>query len=67
MTHDANDFLHRNRGALPIYILKFCSQAIETFCNEVKRLCHDAKRDDFVSESYLLTLGKVLVVGTGMY
>ena len=34
-------------------------QAIETFCSEVKSLCRDAKKDDFVSEPYLLTLGKV--------
>ena len=38
-------------------------QAIEIFCNEVKRLClNDAKKDDFLSESYLLTLGKVVVL-----
>ena len=40
--------------------MPFYLQAIETFCSEVKSLCRDAKKDDFVSEPYLLTLGKVL-------
>ena len=39
--------------------MPFYLQAIETFCSEVKSLCRDAKKDDFVSEPYLLTLGKV--------
>ena len=34
--------------------------AIERFCGEVKRLCHREKRNDFVSEAYLLTLGKLI-------
>ena len=34
--------------------------AIERFCGEVKRLCHREKRNDFVSEAYLLTLGKFI-------
>ena len=33
---------------------------IEKFSNEVKRLCHKEKRNDFVSEAYLLTLGKLI-------
>ncbi|KAJ2941818.1 hypothetical protein O0L34_g10626 [Tuta absoluta] len=33
-------------------------KAIERFCGEVRRLCHAEKRRDFVSEAYLLTLGK---------
>jgi len=33
---------------------------IERFSNEVKRLCHKEKRNDFVSEAYLLTLGKLI-------
>ncbi|XP_052793301.1 cytoplasmic FMR1-interacting protein-like isoform X3 [Mya arenaria] len=32
----------------------------ERFCGEVKRLSHKEKRKDFVSEAYLLTLGKFL-------
>ncbi|KAI5738893.1 hypothetical protein M8J77_012386 [Diaphorina citri] len=38
----------------------FQRKAIERFCGEVKRLCHAEKRKDFVSEAYLLTLGKFL-------
>ena len=34
-------------------------KAIERFCGEVKRLSHEEKRKDFVSEAYLLTIGKV--------
>lgn len=39
-----------------------CEQrkAIDSFCAEVKRLCHREKRNDFVSEAYLLTLGKFI-------
>lgn len=46
-----------------IYILFFFSlqrKAIERFCSEVKRLCHAERRKDFVSEAYLLTLGKFI-------
>lgn len=35
-------------------------KAIERFCGEVKRLCHAERRKDFVSEAYLLTLGKFI-------
>ncbi len=35
-------------------------KAIERFSAEVKRLCHQEKRKDFVSEAYLLTLGKFI-------
>ncbi|XP_063236550.1 cytoplasmic FMR1-interacting protein [Bacillus rossius redtenbacheri] len=38
----------------------FQRKAIERFCGEVKRLCHQEKRKDFVSEAYLLTLGKFI-------
>ncbi|CAJ0961812.1 unnamed protein product [Ranitomeya imitator] len=34
--------------------------ATERFCAEVKRLCHAERRKDFVSEAYLLTLGKFI-------
>ena len=30
------------------------------FCRDIKRLCHEQKKKDFVSESYLLTLGKFI-------
>lgn len=33
-------------------------KAIERFSGEVRRLCHAEKRRDFVSEAYLLTLGR---------
>ena len=33
---------------------------MESFCSEVKRLSHEEKRKDFVSEAYLLTLGKFI-------
>ncbi|GFR33631.1 cytoplasmic FMR1-interacting protein [Trichonephila clavata] len=38
----------------------FQRRAIERFSAEVKRLCHVEKRKDFVSEAYLLTLGKFI-------
>lgn len=38
----------------------FQRKAIDSFCAEVKRLCHREKRNDFVSEAYLLTLGKFI-------
>ena len=33
---------------------------MESFCSEVKRLSHEEKRKDFVSEAYVLTLGKFI-------
>jgi uncharacterized protein Smg (DUF494 family) len=38
----------------------FQRRAIDRFSAEVKRLCHAEKRKDFVSEAYLLTLGKFI-------
>uniref|UniRef100_A0A0B6ZWY0 Cytoplasmic FMR1-interacting protein n=1 Tax=Arion vulgaris TaxID=1028688 RepID=A0A0B6ZWY0_9EUPU len=38
----------------------FQKKAIDLFCEEVKRLCHKEKRQDFVSEAYLVTLGKLI-------
>ncbi|XP_006898657.1 PREDICTED: cytoplasmic FMR1-interacting protein 1 [Elephantulus edwardii] len=38
----------------------FQRNAIERFCGEVRRLCHVERRKDFVSEAYLLTLGKFI-------
>uniref|UniRef100_A0AAR2LNC4 Cytoplasmic FMR1-interacting protein n=1 Tax=Pygocentrus nattereri TaxID=42514 RepID=A0AAR2LNC4_PYGNA len=34
--------------------------SIDRFCGEVRRLCHAERRKDFVSEAYLLTLGKFI-------
>uniref|UniRef100_A0A3Q2I8P8 Cytoplasmic FMR1-interacting protein n=1 Tax=Equus caballus TaxID=9796 RepID=A0A3Q2I8P8_HORSE len=38
----------------------FQRNAIERFCGEVRRLCHTERRKDFVSEAYLITLGKFI-------
>uniref|UniRef100_A0A8C5P959 Cytoplasmic FMR1-interacting protein n=1 Tax=Leptobrachium leishanense TaxID=445787 RepID=A0A8C5P959_9ANUR len=38
----------------------FQRKSTEQFCTEVKRLCHAERRKDFVSEAYLLTLGKFI-------
>ncbi|XP_051985982.1 cytoplasmic FMR1-interacting protein 1 homolog [Xyrauchen texanus] len=38
----------------------FQRKAIDRFCGEVRRLCHAERRKDFVSEAYLLTLGKFI-------
>ncbi|VDP45635.1 unnamed protein product [Soboliphyme baturini] len=38
----------------------FQNKAVKRFCEEVKRLCHVEKRRDFVSEAYLLALGKMI-------
>uniref|UniRef100_A0A8C3U378 Cytoplasmic FMR1-interacting protein n=1 Tax=Catharus ustulatus TaxID=91951 RepID=A0A8C3U378_CATUS len=38
----------------------FQRNAIERFCGEVRRLCHAERRKDFVSEAYLITLGKFI-------
>ncbi|OQV18248.1 Cytoplasmic FMR1-interacting protein [Hypsibius exemplaris] len=41
-------------------LMYFQQKAVERFCGEFKRLCHVEKRKDFVSEAYLLTLGKLI-------
>ncbi|CAF2046241.1 unnamed protein product [Rotaria magnacalcarata] len=41
-------------------IMHFSMTAIDTFCNQVRRLCHHEKRKEFVSEAYLLTLGEFI-------
>ena len=41
-------------------LMYFQRKAIERFCGEVKRLSHEEKRKDFVSEAYLLTMGKFI-------
>ncbi len=38
---------------------------MDRFCSEVKRLSHEEKRKDFVSEAYLLTLGKFINMFAG--
>ena len=51
-----NSRIHKN--VLILFVLQ--RKAIDSFCAEVKRLCHREKRNDFVSEAYLLTLGKFI-------
>lgn len=38
----------------------FHEKAITSFCAEVKRLCHPERRKDFVSETHLLAMGKII-------
>lgn len=38
----------------------FAESAIERFCKEVKTLSHPERRKDFISERYLLTLGRFI-------
>lgn len=58
--------LEAGRGAVPsltaALLPPFSAQrnAIERFCGEVRRLCHAERRKDFVSEAYLITLGKFI-------
>ncbi|MEQ2174105.1 hypothetical protein GOODEAATRI_004365 [Goodea atripinnis] len=42
------------------FFLLIQRSAIDRFCSEVRRLCHAERRKDFVSEAYLLTLGKFI-------
>ena len=47
-------------------LMYFVKKAIERFTAEVKRLSHEEKRKDFVSEAYLLTIGKFINMFAGM-
>lgn len=38
----------------------FQTKAVQRLTDEIRRLCHQEKRKDFVSEAYLLTLGKLI-------
>ena len=38
--------------------MHFAQDAVTRFCKEVKTLSHPERRKDFISERYLLTLGK---------
>lgn len=40
--------------------MHFQERAINEFSEDFKRLCHIERRNDFVSESYLLTLGRLM-------
>ena len=48
------------KNILSLSVSRFQRKAVESFCSEVKRLSHEEKRKDFVSEAYLLTLGKFI-------
>ncbi|XP_071846795.1 cytoplasmic FMR1-interacting protein 2-like isoform X2 [Apostichopus japonicus] len=43
-----------------VNFMYFQQRAIDVFCRDIKRLCHSERRKDFVSEAYLLTLGKLI-------
>ena len=40
--------------------MHFALSAIERFCKEVKTLSHPERKKDFISERYLVTLGKFI-------
>ena len=40
--------------------MHFALNAVARFCKEVKTLSHPERRKDFISERYLLTLGKFI-------
>lgn len=40
--------------------MDFAETSVTRFCQEVKTLCHPERKKDFISETYLLTMGKVL-------
>lgn len=42
----------------PVYLTQ--TSSIHKFGEEIKRLCHPAKKNDFISEAYLLTIGKFI-------
>ena len=41
-------------------LMRFVQDAATRFCNEVKTLAHPERRKDFISETYLLTLAKLV-------
>ena len=41
-------------------LMRFVQNASNRFCEEVRTLAHPEKRKDFISETYLLTLGKLI-------
>lgn len=53
----ADHLLRSTYLSLSVFIQR---SAIDRFCGEVRRLCHTERRKDFVSEAYLLTLGKFI-------
>jgi cytoplasmic FMR1 interacting protein len=53
-------FVFQNLFFINKKIKKPKSEAIHAFCTEMRRLCHPKKEKEFVSEAYLLTLGKFI-------
>ena len=41
-------------------MMRFVANASTRFCEEVRTLAHPEKRKDFISETYLLTLAKLI-------
>ena len=41
-------------------LMRFVHNASNRFCEEVRTLAHPEKRKDFISETYLLTLAKLI-------
>ncbi len=41
-------------------LMRFVQSASTRFCDEVRNLAHPEKRKDFISETYLLTLAKLI-------
>ena len=41
-------------------LMRFVNSASARFCEEVRLLAHPEKRKDFISETYLLTLAKLI-------
>ena len=41
-------------------MMRFVGNASTRFCDEVRTLAHPEKRKDFISETYLLTLAKLI-------
>ena len=41
-------------------LMRFVNSASARFCEEVRILAHPEKRKDFISETYLLTLAKLI-------
>ena len=41
-------------------LMRFLNQATTRFCDEIRQLAHPERRKDFISETYLLTLAKLI-------
>ena len=41
-------------------VMRFVTRASTRFCDEVRQLAHPERKKDFISETYLLTLAKLI-------